>query len=88
MVRFEEIRQSCRIVEQALEQMPGGPVNVNHPAVIMPDKTQTYGSIEGLVNHFKIIMHGDPACRAGTVYAGNRSRQRRARLLHRLATGR
>jgi NADH-quinone oxidoreductase subunit C/D len=58
MVRFEEIRQSCRIVEQALRKMPGGPVNVEHPAIIIPPKKQTYGSIEGLVNHFKIIMHG------------------------------
>lgn len=58
MVRFEEIRQSVRIIEQALAKMPGGPVNVEHPAIIIPPKKQTWSSIEGLVNHFKIIMHG------------------------------
>jgi NADH-quinone oxidoreductase subunit C/D len=69
MVRFEEINQSCRIIEQALGRMPEGPVNVNHPAVIIPDKPHTYGSIEGLVNHFKIIMHGVNVP-AGDVYVG------------------
>jgi len=58
MVRFEEIRQSCRIVEQALDKMPSGPVNVEHPRIILPPKKQTYESIEGLVGHFKLIMHG------------------------------
>jgi NADH:ubiquinone oxidoreductase subunit D len=58
MVRFEEIRQSARIVEQALAKMPSGPINVSHPAIVIPSKKHTYESIEGLVNHFKIIMHG------------------------------
>jgi NADH:ubiquinone oxidoreductase subunit D len=58
MVRFEEINQSLRIVEQAMKKMPGGPVNVDHPAIIIPSKKQTYETIEGLVNHFKIYMHG------------------------------
>lgn len=69
MVRFEEITQSCRIIDQALRKMPGGPVNVEHPAVIIPDKPHTYGSIEGLVNHFKIIMHGVNVP-AGHAYVG------------------
>ncbi len=58
MVRFEEIRQSVRIVEQALDQLPGGPVKADYPLSVMPDKTQTYGNIEGMVNHFKVVMHG------------------------------
>lgn len=69
MVRFEEINQSVRIIEQALARIPEGPVNVKHPAVIIPDKPHTYGSIEGLVNHFKIIMHGVNVP-AGDVYVG------------------
>lgn len=58
MVRLEEIRQSARIVLQALEKMPGGPVQPSDPRVSMPPKEQVYGSIEGLMNHFKLVMHG------------------------------
>lgn len=58
MVRFEEIRQSARIVEQALDQLPAGPYKADHKLSVMPDKTATYGSIEGMVNHFKVVMHG------------------------------
>lgn len=67
MVRFEEILQSVRIIEQALEQMPRGPVNADHPLALLPSKNQIHGNIEGLVNHFKVIMHGiSPP--AGEVY--------------------
>jgi len=67
MVRFEEIRQSARIVAQALDQIPAGPFRADHPLAVMPDKSQTYSNIEGLVNHFKVIMHGiSPP--AGDVY--------------------
>ena len=58
MVRFQEIFESVRIVEQALDQLPGGPVKADHPLAVMPDKDQTYGNIEGMVKHFKVIMHG------------------------------
>lgn len=57
-VRVEEIRQSCSIIEQALKDIPGGPVMVDNPAVALPDKKEVYGSIEGLMAHFKHIMHG------------------------------
>ncbi|MBD3163249.1 MAG: NADH-quinone oxidoreductase subunit D [Candidatus Eisenbacteria bacterium] len=69
MVRFAEIFESCRIVEQALAQMPAGPVNVEHPSIIIPSKKETHGSIEGLVNHFKIVMHGVDVPK-GDGYAG------------------
>lgn len=58
MVRFEEIKQSARIVEQALDSLPEGPVQADHPLAVLPRKDRTYGNIEGLVNHFKIVMHG------------------------------
>ncbi len=58
MVRFEEIRQSVRIIEQALELIPEGPIRADHPSLTIPPKDRTYGSIEGLVNHFKVVMHG------------------------------
>jgi NADH:ubiquinone oxidoreductase subunit D len=57
-VRLYEIEESTRIIEQALSQMPGGPVMTDDKRVALPPKAQTYGNIEGLMNHFKIIMHG------------------------------
>ena len=57
-VRFLEIEESIHIIEQALRKLPGGPVMTGDKRVALPPKQQTYGNIEGLMNHFKIIMHG------------------------------
>ncbi|MFW6050028.1 MAG: NADH-quinone oxidoreductase subunit D [Myxococcota bacterium] len=59
LVRLEEIRQACRIIEQAVEQMPKeGPVSVDDPRIIMPPKDEVYTTIEGTIAHFKIVMEG------------------------------
>jgi len=58
LVRMREMRESLKIVEQALDDLPGGPVNVDDWAVVLPPKEAVYGSIEGLMAHFKLIMHG------------------------------
>lgn len=59
MVRVEEVHQSARIIEQALEQMPDeGPVSVNDPRFVLPDKQKVYTTIEGTIQHFKHIMEG------------------------------
>ncbi len=59
MVRLEEIRQSARIIEQALEQMPDdGPVMIDDPRVVLPPKEEVYSTIEGTIQHFKMIMEG------------------------------
>jgi NADH-quinone oxidoreductase subunit D len=58
LVRLEEIRQSCRIVEQALDQVPVGPILVDDPAVVLPPKAATYNTIENMINHFKIVIDG------------------------------
>ena len=58
VIRFYEIRQSVRIVTQALKKLPAGPVMASDRRVALPPKSETYGNIEGLMNHFKIIMHG------------------------------
>ncbi len=57
-VRFQEMYQSKRIVEQALASIPEGPVTITDPRVVLPDKQKVYNSIEGLMNHFKLIMEG------------------------------
>jgi NADH-quinone oxidoreductase subunit D len=57
-VRMEEIVQSMRILEQALEQIPQGPVLFDDPRVALPAKSETYNSIEAMIAHFKLIMDG------------------------------
>ena len=56
--RIQEIEQSMRIVEQALEKLPLGPVWIDDPRFVLPEKEKVYNSIEGLMHHFKIIMEG------------------------------
>jgi NADH-quinone oxidoreductase subunit C/D len=58
MCRFEEIRQSMRIIRQAIKELPDGNINLNMPGVIMPKKKDVYGNIEGLMNQFKLVMEG------------------------------
>ena len=50
--------RACSIVEQALEKLPVGPVWIDDPRFVLPEKEKVYGSIEGLMHHFKIIMEG------------------------------
>ena len=58
LVRMEEMVQSCHIVRQAMDNLPEGPVNVPDNKIILPEKKDAYGHIEGLIHHFKIIMDG------------------------------
>ncbi len=58
MCRFEEMKQSIKIIRQAMKELPNGPINVDHPAVFLPSKKNVYGNIEGLMNQFKLIFEG------------------------------
>jgi NADH-quinone oxidoreductase subunit D len=59
MVRMEEVRQSCRILVQAVERLADdGPINVADPRIILPDKEQVYTTIEATIAHFKLVMEG------------------------------
>ncbi len=66
-VRFQEMYQSKRIIEQAVAALPSGPVTITDPRVVLPPKEKVYNSIEGLMNHFKLIMEGIKVP-AGEVY--------------------
>jgi NADH-quinone oxidoreductase subunit D len=66
-VKLAEIEQSMRIVDQALAQLPGGPVIATDPRFVLPPKSEVYGSIEGLMNHFKLVIEGQKIP-AGEVY--------------------
>jgi NADH-quinone oxidoreductase subunit D len=58
LVRMEEMEQCCRILEQCANRIPGGLVSCDNKRVVMPDKKDVYGNIEGLMNHFKLVMSG------------------------------
>ncbi|MCK8601772.1 NADH-quinone oxidoreductase subunit D [Desulfoferrobacter suflitae] len=58
LVRMEEINQSMRIVEQALEQLPGGPINVDMPYYRWQSKDDIYNRIDSLIFHFKTVIEG------------------------------
>ncbi len=57
LVRCEEIRQSLHIVGQMIDSIPQGSVNVSPEGKeVLPPKDQVYSSIEGLIQHFEMIM--------------------------------
>jgi NADH-quinone oxidoreductase subunit D len=67
MCRVRELRESNKIVQQALEGMPEGPVKANAPGVVLPDREKMKTQMEALIYHFKIITEGF-AVPAGEVY--------------------
>jgi len=57
LVRMAEMRESLKIVQQAVENLPAGPVNVGiDQRVALPDKRQVFTTIEGLISHFELTM--------------------------------
>ena len=58
LCRMEEMRQSARILQQALERVPDGPINVDDDRVILPPKSRVMNSIDGMIAHFKLVMEG------------------------------
>jgi NADH-quinone oxidoreductase subunit D len=67
LVRMEEMRQSVRILDQALARLPDGPINVDDPRVILPPKSAAMSDMEAMIFHFKQVMEGVPAP-VGEVY--------------------
>ena len=68
-VRMEEMRQSLRIVKQALDGMPAGPHVADVPGVVLPPKEKVLTEMEALIFHFKLITEGF-AVPAGAYYQG------------------
>jgi len=72
-VRMREMRESLKIVDQALRMMPVGPINVDDPRVAIPPKdadNKPSGGMEGLIFHFKNYMYGHGVCPPkGEVYS-------------------
>ncbi|MFO8175716.1 MAG: NADH dehydrogenase (quinone) subunit D [Longimicrobiales bacterium] len=60
LVRMEEMRQSLRIIHQALDRLEkaDGPMDVEDPRITLPRKTDAMNDMESMIHHFKIIMEG------------------------------
>ena len=67
LVRMEEMTQSLNIIEQALENLPEGPVNVDNPLIANPDIGAVQGDISALIRRFKIQCKG-PEIPEGEIY--------------------
>ncbi|MEO8131966.1 MAG: NADH dehydrogenase (quinone) subunit D [Bryobacteraceae bacterium] len=57
-VRMEELRESCKIVKQALAGMPSGPWQAESPKVVLPEREKMKTQMEALIYHFKIVTEG------------------------------
>jgi NADH-quinone oxidoreductase subunit D len=69
LVRLEELHQSTRILAQALDRLPDGPINVDDPRVILPSKARAMSDMEAMIFHFKQVMEGVKAP-VGEAYLG------------------
>jgi NADH-quinone oxidoreductase subunit D len=67
LVRIEEMRQSTRILDQALKRIPDGPVNIDDPKIFLPSKQRVLTSMEELIQQFMIVTEGFQ-CPAGEIY--------------------
>jgi NADH-quinone oxidoreductase subunit D len=67
LVRLKEMRESCKIVRQALDRLEPGPILADAPKICLPPKKDVVNTIEGLIHHFKIISEGFKP-EAGEIY--------------------
>jgi len=67
LVRLQEMRESVRICQQALDGMPDGPIKADAPHVVLPDREKMKTQMEALIYHFKIVTEGFQVP-AGEVY--------------------
>ncbi len=58
LVRMEEMRQSVRILQQAVEKLPGGPVNAPEAKILLPEKKAVLTKMEELIHHFINVTEG------------------------------
>jgi NADH-quinone oxidoreductase subunit D len=58
LVRMREARESLRIIGQAMDNLPGGPVNTSDRKVALPPRNEINTSMESLIHHFKLVTEG------------------------------
>jgi len=69
VIRVQEMRESTKIIQQALAGMPEGPIKADAPKVVLPDREKMKTQMEALIYHFKIVTEGFTVP-AGEVYQG------------------
>lgn len=69
LVRMEEMKQSCNILEQVADKIPSGPINIHDPKSTLPEKVAVLTKMEELIHHFIVATEGVEAP-AGEVYFG------------------
>lgn len=57
-VRFGEIDESIKIMEQVMKTLPEGEINIKNASIVLPSKESVYTTIEGVMNQFKLIYEG------------------------------
>lgn len=67
VIRLEEMYESVKICQQALDRMPEGPIVADAPKIILPNREQMKTQMESLIHHFKIVTEGF-AVPAGEVF--------------------
>ena len=58
LLRVQEMRESVKICQQALDGMPEGPIKADAPKVVLPDREKMKTQMEALIHHFKIVTEG------------------------------
>src|SRR5512140_2997476 len=69
MVRIEEMRESLRIIEQAMDKLPLGPVNSDNRKYVPPPRSEIGVSMESLIHHFKLWTEGFKVLDESVYYA-------------------
>jgi NADH-quinone oxidoreductase subunit D len=69
-VRMREMDESVHMIRQLVDMLPDGPINVDDPRCVLPEKHLVYGEIESLISHFKLIIDG-PQVPAGEIYVAH-----------------
>ena len=67
IVRIDEMRESLKIIEQALNKLPMGPINSDNRKFVPPPRSEIGTSMESLIHHFKLWTEGFPAPK-GSIY--------------------
>ena len=67
VVRVAEMGESMKIIQQAIKNMPDGPIHADVPEFFLPPKEDVYSKMEALIYHFKIVM-GETDVPKGEVY--------------------
>ena len=58
LVRIAEMRESIKIIRQQCKNMPDGDYTIRDKNIVLPEKKDVYGNIEGLMNHFMLVIKG------------------------------